>query len=202
MDDLTFFQQTGADVRFDWGYEGVRTLAALSDIVVIIDVLSFTTCVDVVLNRGGTVFPYPSKGKAAGEYADQVNAIVAGKRGEPISLSPYELSTIPFGSRIVLPSPNGATCSFLARESKATVVAGCFRNVSAVASFARQSEGVVSVIACGERWPDGSLRPAFEDLMAAGAILSQLEEQRLSPEALTAVVVFDANERQASTVAC
>ncbi len=38
--------------------------------------------------------------------------------------------------------------------------------------------------------------------MAAGAILSQLEEQRLSPEALTAVVVFDANERQASTVAC
>ncbi|MGF9821036.1 2-phosphosulfolactate phosphatase [Brevibacillus agri] len=199
MDDLTFFQQTGADVRFDWGYEGVRTLAALSDIVVIIDVLSFTTCVDVVLNRGGTVFPYPSKGKAAGEYADQVNAIVAGKRGEPISLSPYELSTIPFGSRIVLPSPNGATCSFLARESKATVV---LRNVSAVASFARQSEGVVSVIACGERWPDGSLRPAFEDLMAAGAILSQLEEQRLSPEALTAVAVFDANERQASTVAC
>lgn len=191
MNDLVVFQQTDSNVRFEWGYEGVRALAPVSDIVVIIDVLSFTTCVDVILSREGIVFPYPSKGPSAQEYAKKVGAILAGKRGEPISLSPSSLSTMPFGSRIVLPSLNGATCSFLAKESKATVVAACFRNASSVACYAKQHGGVVTVIACGERWPDGSLRPSFEDMIAAGAILGHFEKECLSPEALSAVAAYE-----------
>jgi 2-phosphosulfolactate phosphatase len=190
VDDLTVFQQTGFTARFEWGVEGVRVLAPVSDLVVIIDVLSFTTCVDVVVNRGGVVFPYRDRDSSTVKYARNVKAIVAGKRGEPISLSPHSLSTIEQGSRIVLPSPNGATCSFLAKESHAVVIAGCLRNAFAVARYINQHRGIVTVIASGERWPNGSLRPAFEDMIAAGAILRELTGYQLSPEARTAVAAF------------
>ena len=48
----------------------------------------------------------------------------------------------------------------------------------------------VAVIAAGERWKsDGSLRPAFEDLVGAGAIIRHLAGS-LSPEARLAVDAF------------
>ncbi|WP_371736708.1 2-phosphosulfolactate phosphatase [Brevibacillus sp. HB1.4B] len=48
----------------------------------------------------------------------------------------------------------------------------------------------MTVIACGERWGNGALRPAIEDMIAAGALLHELEEYRLSPEAKMAVAAF------------
>jgi 2-phosphosulfolactate phosphatase len=59
------------------------------------------------------------------------------------------------------------------------------RNAAAVAEFVRLRGGTVTVIACGERWSDGSLRPSWEDLIGAGAIITHLSGSR-SPEALTA----------------
>lgn len=68
----------------------------VSDIIVIVDVLSFTTCVDVVLSRGGIVYPYRyTDASGAAEFALKLEATLAGKRGEPISLSPTCLSTAP-----------------------------------------------------------------------------------------------------------
>ena len=62
-----------------------------------------------------------------------------------------------------------------------TVIAGCLRNAAAVGRFLRGSPGPVTVIAAGERWPDGSLRPALEDLLGAGAILAALRNLDGSP---------------------
>lgn len=44
--------------RFDWGEAGLRRLAPHSDVVVVVDVLSFATAVDIAVGRGATVYPY------------------------------------------------------------------------------------------------------------------------------------------------
>ena len=55
------------------------------------------------------------------------------------------------------------------------------------------------MIAAGERWPDGSLRPSLEDLLGAGAIISALSGER-SPEAHAAAVTFESNGDLAGTL--
>lgn len=46
-------------------------------------------------------------------------------------------------------------------------------------------------MAAGERWPDGSLRPCFEDWIACGAIASKIEARR-TPEVLACIAAFEA----------
>ena len=52
----------------------------------------------------------------------------------------------------------------------------------------------VVVIASGERWPDGSLRPALEDALGAGAVLHHLggAGRTLSTEAAATAATFAA----------
>lgn len=188
--DPSIFEQAEYAVRFEWGEEGARRLAPLSSITVVVDVLSFTTCVNVAVERGARVYPYRYRDESAAAFAESVGAILVGKRGSGPSLSPVSLATLEPRSRVVLPSPNGAVCCSVAAEAGTTVVAGCLRNAAAVAAYVERQRGPVSVIACGERWESGVFRPSFEDLVGAGAILSQLSSRRLSPEAEAAVGAF------------
>ncbi len=52
------FKQDGYRARFDWGPNGLRTLAPRATVVVVVDVLRFTSAVSVATARGGIVFPY------------------------------------------------------------------------------------------------------------------------------------------------
>lgn len=183
--------QHGFDARLEWGQEGVRLLAPLVDTVVIVDVLSFTTTCTVAAEHGVAVYPYRFRDDGAGEYARRLDARLAGHRGAGgPSLSPASLASLAAGDRLVLPSPNGATCSLLAAEAGAAVIAGSLRNASAVARSVRASGGRIAVVPAGEQWADGSLRPGVEDLLGAGAILAGLAGASLSPEARLAVAAF------------
>ncbi|MDQ0896833.1 2-phosphosulfolactate phosphatase [Paenibacillus sp. V4I7] len=196
------FNQGQYYVRFEWGAEGVKRLAPISSVVVIIDVLSFTTCVEVAVSRESLVYPYRYKDESAIKFAQSVSAILAEKRGKTPSLSPESLLSLPPQSRIVLPSPNGSTCTVVANESNAFTIAGCLRNAFAVSDFIKRHYpgDVISVIACGEQWENGMLRPAIEDLIAAGAILSQFDQSSLSPEAKIAVSAFIHAEHDIKTI--
>jgi len=184
------FNQSEFELRCEWGEQGVAQLAPVSDVVVIVDVLSFSTSVEIATNRGAAIFPYRWKDESSVDYALSVNAELASHKRQAsngYSLSPSSLVDIPAGTRLVLPSPNGASLTL--RTGQTPTLAGCLRNCKAVADFARSYGTKIAVIPAGERWEDRSLRPAWEDLVGAGAILSYLDG-RLSPEAEVAVAAF------------
>ena len=174
----------------EWGLAGVEVLHARVAVLVIVDVLSFCTVVDVAVSRGATVEPFGfTDERAARAIAEQSGAVLARPRsaaGGGYSLSPSSLLAIPPGTRLLLPSPNGSRISFSASRTprRIPVLAGCLRNARAVAGAARvMADGeAIGVIPAGEHWPDGSLRFAVEDLLGAGAILDRLD-MACSPEA-------------------
>ncbi|MFE9629991.1 2-phosphosulfolactate phosphatase [Streptomyces sp. NPDC006463] len=207
-----WFLQAGSGARFDWGPVGAQRLAADVACLVVVDVLSFTTSVTVAVESGARVFPYAWRDESAAEFADQMDARLAvGRRmatpASPWSLSPAALRRAPSVPRLVLPSPNGS--SIAAAAGGSVVVAGCLRNATAVGHWlARHGYGTpdrpVAVIASGERWPDGSLRPGLEDLLGAGAVLSALRKRcgaTLSPEAAAAAACFEATPDVVTAVA-
>jgi 2-phosphosulfolactate phosphatase len=188
---VTVHSQQGFDRRFEWGPAGMRQSAQVVDVVVVVDVLSFTTSVDVAVGGGAMVYPARWKDDRASDVAREHDAVLAVGRSattpeHPYSLSPDSLTLIPHGTRLVLPSPNGATICADAAALGGVVLAGCLRNASAVARAASGHGRVVGVIAAGEQWPDGSLRPALEDLVGAGVILDALDGHP-SPEASAAI---------------
>ena len=200
------FGQGDFDVRLDWGPIGAG--AARADISIVVDVLSFSTSVTVAVERGMRVFPYRWRSAQAEEFADQHDAVLAVGRLEATrdgalpapSLSPASLLACEPVPRLVLPSPNGSTIAAALLESSSSVAVGCLRNAQAVAKWlapAIEAGQSIAVIAAGERWSyDNSLRPALEDHLGAGAILSGLvalsHSAALSPEAWAAVELFDA----------
>lgn len=183
------FEQAAFDIRCEWGLAGVTQLAPISDVIIIVDVFSFSTCVDLATSQGAIVFPYRGPAEQAAEFAQSVNAVLAAKwGGSGYSLSPHSLVQVPAGLRLVLPSPNGSTLSLSTGQTP--TLAGCLRNSAAVAAAASTYGHKIAVIPAGERWrTDGSLRPAYEDWLGAGAIISHLAG-RLSPEARAARAAF------------
>jgi 2-phosphosulfolactate phosphatase len=165
------------NVVCEWGLQGLRA-SARGRVVVIVDVLSFSTAATIAVGAGAMILPCEWNDERASAMAKAEGAELASKRGEGrYSLAPASLRDIPRGFRLVLPSPNGSTLAYAARELDATaIVIGCLRNAAAVVSWA--ADRPVAVIAAGEKWADGSLRFAIEDWLGAGAIISRLAGSR------------------------
>jgi 2-phosphosulfolactate phosphatase len=182
----------------EWGPTGAAAVAAGVEVAVVVDVLSFTTTLTVAVERGITVFPFRWRDDRAASYAEQRDAVLAVGRSarSGVSLSPASVRAAVGVERLVLPSPNGSSISFGLAEGGATVVGAALRNRGAVARWlAERGDRTVAVVAAGERWPDGTLRPAVEDLWGAGAVLAALVDlghTDLSPEARMAEQAFRA----------
>jgi 2-phosphosulfolactate phosphatase len=185
--------QAGYDVRCEWGLRGVDALRGCRTFV-IVDVLSFSTCVATLVERGAVAVPFGKDEVGARELATREGWLIAGPRGSPYSLSPATLLSVPAGARVVLPSLNGSMVSAHA-AGRGHVLAGCLRNRRAIAARARALGGPFAIIAAGEQWPDGSLRPALEDLLGVGAIAAAVPGTR-SPEVEAAVAGFEAAKHE------
>jgi 2-phosphosulfolactate phosphatase len=191
--DVRWATQSGFGVRLCWGPTGLTALADEVTALVLVDVLRFTTALDVATAAGAVVLParWPLDAASVPDGAE----VADGSGPRALSLSPASLAALGPGDRIVLPSPNGSHCSTLAAASFTTIVGGCLRNASAVARWVDDAAdgGAIAVVPCGETWPDGGLRPAVEDLLGAGAIVSELAGERsCSPEAAAAQAAFQA----------
>lgn len=193
--------QAAYAVRFDWGPTGAEAVGTDADIAVVVDVLSFTTTLTVAVERGMTVFPYAWADAGAAQYAAEQDAVLAVGRFEgrheanQVSLSPASMAAVEGVQRVVLPSPNGSSICFGLADTGLTVVGACLRNRSAVAAWIdpKIRDGArVAVVAAGERWLNGTLRPGLEDLWGAGALLSALSPAHPSPEARHAQRAFEA----------
>lgn len=182
-------------VFLEWGPAGAAALAEHCRSVVVVDVLSFSTSASIACGRGSLILP-SSGGEEAAELARRSGAVLARGRREatpahPWTLSPAVLLAAPVVPRLVLPSPNGsAICRLLVgRAQPVHLLVAALRNRAATASLLLAAmPRPIGVVPAGERWPDGSLRPALEDLLGAALVIERLSEggERLSVGAETA----------------
>jgi 2-phosphosulfolactate phosphatase len=182
--------QSEYDIRCEWGQRGIDMLAPISDVVIIVDVLSFSTSVDIAVGRGAVVYPYLWRYERAAAFAESVGAELAlpERRKDKYGLAPSSLVNISAGTRLVMPSANGAALSM--NPFSKPLLAGCLRNAKAVARAARKRGRSIAIIPAGEMLKDGDgRRPAFEDLVGAGAIAANLGGGT-SPQADAAASAF------------
>ncbi len=214
---VTVYEQDSCDLRLEWGPDGVAALGPHCAVLVVVDVLVFTTTVDVALGRGGRVLPLPWRDERAVAAARAAGAVLTGsglvgveggERGGTTpaadradagwTLRPSSLVTLPEGTLLGISSPNGATLCAAAARTGATVLAGCLRNASAVAAAAAEIAGdaPVGIVPAGERWrdtPDKRLRPGIEELLGAGAIAAAVPGRHApSAEAELAALTYRA----------
>jgi 2-phosphosulfolactate phosphatase len=158
--------QSSYQVRFDWGIEGARTVAADADVIVIVDVLSFCTTVDVAVAGGASVELAAVEGES-------------GRTGAPGS----------DGARVAAALADHAGTVIAGSLRNATAVARW------ILAHQDESGNrlAIAIIAAGEQREDGSTRFAVEDLLGAGAIIDGLAAVGLdacSPEAAAAAASF------------
>jgi 2-phosphosulfolactate phosphatase len=207
---MTVYQQEGHDLRLEWGRDGVRALGEQCAVLVVVDVLVFTTSVDIVLGRGGRVLPLRWRDERGEQACREAGATLVpsgltGMNSERLgadhaagfSLRPSSLVDVPEGTFLGIASPNGATLCAAAAETGATVLAGCLRNASAVGAAAHAMAGgrPIGIVPAGERWRDTEdkrLRPAIEEWLGAAAIAAAIPAANPSSEAQLAALSFRA----------
>lgn len=202
---------SAVDIHIAWEVSGARLAAERGDLVVIVDVLSFSTAVTSVVAGGATALSYSEAEIAqhGGRLSLCVEAdaqIVAKERAPTdgsYSLSPANLGSIEPGERLIFTSANGAACTSAAALAPAVAI-GCLNNRSAVAlwvdgQLGSAGSGRCTVVACGERWSSSigergadTWRPGLEDHIGVGAIAAALGGlgRSLSVEATAAAASY------------
>ncbi len=200
----SWFAQEEWRVRMAWGRAGAQRAGRKGDILVVVDVLCFSTSAVTAVQHGGVVLPCCNSEEA--EIASALSGgVVAVRREEApekgrFSLSPLTYLGLEPGTRICLPSPNGAACCGFA-DPNTPLLIGSLVNAEATADaiscLLEGSDRNVTILACGERWEhasaDGDIRFAIEDYLGAGAIIAALDSPK-SPEVLVCEAAFTGSQ--------
>lgn len=203
----TFFNQAPFQCRLDWGLRGMKEAAKRKDIIILVDVLSFSSIVTTAIHYGAYVYPF-EKNSDPNRFrrivgAELIYSRADGSRTGRPSFSLNSLNKSISNKRFVLPSTNGSTCAKLCGKVPALLI-GCFLNAKEVAKVAKKiqvkTKSNITVIACGERWRKNKekdsrdeLRPCIEDYLGAGAILSFLRGSK-SPESIVCLNAFNGSK--------
>lgn len=156
------FDQSRYQVRFDWGVDGLARLAP-ADVVVVVDVLRFSSTVTDAVSRGETV------------------ALDASTRAVSINGAAVAEAAVTSGALVLLGCLRNA-----AAVARAVLAEQARRGV-------RTSIAVVAAGELTGREPDAALRFAVEDQLGAGVVvdaLGALGIDHTSPEAAAACESF------------
>lgn len=198
-----------SSVHVEWGRTGAALAAARGDVIVVVDVFSFSTTLSIAVSRDFTCLVY-SGAEIESLGGPAMAAVRLGARplsrrrkaaAGQVSLSPASLLEAEPGQRVIFTSLNGAAVVSAAAKAKAVLI-GSPRNATATAALAAQlmtsvRAGRVTVIACGEHWSSVDpaaigTRPAAEDWIGAGAVCAGLADlgYSLSAEARLAAATW------------
>ena len=198
-----------SSVHVEWGATGAALAADRGDVVVVVDVLSFSTTLSLAVSRDFTCLVYSGAeieslgGPAMAAIRLGARPLSRRRTSDPgqLSLSPASLLGAEPGQRVVFTSLNGATVVSAAAKAPALLI-GAPRNATACALLAAElmvatRAGRVTVVACGEHWCSiepgvVGARPAVEDWLGAGAISAGLADlgYSLSAEARIAAAAW------------
>jgi 2-phosphosulfolactate phosphatase len=156
------FDQSTYQVRLEWGVDGLARLAP-ADVVVVVDVLRFSSTVIRAVERGETV------AMDAAAHAVSIN-----------------------GAAVVDAAAGTGAIVLLAGLRNATAVAAAVLQEQERRG-ARTSVSIIAAGELAGRDAGGSLRFAVEDLLGAGAVITALAERGIdhsSPEAAAACEAF------------
>jgi 2-phosphosulfolactate phosphatase len=206
-------------VHLEWGRAALDQASGRGDGIIIVDVLSFSTLVSLVTERGAAVRALAPDdiaelgGRAA--VAERFDAHVSGQnRDDPtarFTLSPASAVRVEAGDRLVVTSLNGAMLTANAAPAAFSVVAS-LRNCAAVGRFAAAAVRLgmverVTIVAAGEQWAEPAVaeertRFAVEDWLGAGAVARSgaAAGVSLSSEAEVAARGFAASRRDLHSV--
>jgi len=202
-------------VHVEWGVEAAMQGAQRGDVVVVVDVLSFSTTVCIALEQGASVLALSAAQIEAMGGRDVVAKrfdahIVAKRRDDPkakFTLSPASVGRVDAGDKLVLTSLNGAAM-VAAGASGRPLLTGSLRSASATAQvaarqMAAQSASRITIVASAEHWSSVSpgvagIRPSIEDQIGAGAVSAGLANLglELSAEADAAAALFTATSNR------
>src|SRR5947207_7838052 len=128
MSDDAIFSQSRHKLKLDWGWRGGAAAASRGDIIVIVDVLRFSTACAAAAARNISIVP-----AAMDEELESLAREHAAQLPQPgfSRLSPGAYSQLAPGTRLVVKSPNGATCARLSKGAPHVLI-GSIVNASAI----------------------------------------------------------------------
>lgn len=201
---------TPARADIAWGVGGAQAAGRRGDVVIVVDVLRFSTAVAAAVASG--LYVRPASGGSApcppplrpGSGACKRSGTEERERAWPTTAAPTPKAPLsPLGYAgagvagvVEIRSLNGAAC-VRAAEGAAALYAGSLVNATCVAREAADAAAAlgrsITVVACGELWRCAAgglrMRCAVEDFLGAGAILSRV--CRISPRAAVAASRFE-----------